>query len=352
MNTPQPEIKIYTAKELRAWLYSNHADDGLSEAVISASRAAAIVGNPYVKDDDPVVAAVMINNTTAAFTASFPDQIKDRTYHWFSTLWCHPEHRGKGYGLLAVGSLCELFGADNCLDMWGAPETVGIFQYMGHHTTTYPEYRFEPKRIKRGSLKGETAYLLNQLKRLAKRMKQHTPAIKPKGFTLRYVNYIDDNTYQFIRQYEANDLIPRTQEMMNWILSHHFKRRTPLIDIEPQTNPFDDRDSRYWMSGICVIVANQLVGFYLLRDADSELSVKYLYYNPKHRDSVFLSIAQHIITLGNPAFTTRNRQLAEYVADLNLFDKEEVIDVSFSYPDGFDIADTAVSQGGDGDGFA
>ena len=140
--------------------------------------------------------------------------------------------------------------------------------------------------------------------------------------------------------------------MMNWRLSHHFKRRTPLIDINPQTNPFDDRDTRHWMSGVCVIVAKQMVGFYLLRDADSELSVKYLYYSSDHCESVFQSIAQHIVALNNPAFTTRNRQLAEYITDLNLFDKEEVVDVSFSYPDGFNIPDTAVSQGGDGDGFA
>ena len=352
MNNPQPEIKIYTANELRAWLYNNHAAEGLSEAIISPSRAAAIVENPYIQGDTPVVAAVIVNGSPAAFTASFPDCIEDKTYHWFSTLWCHPDHRGKGYGLLAVGSLCELFGADNCLDMWGAPETVGIFQYLGHHTTSYPEYRFEPKHIKRGSLKGEAAYQLNRLHRLAKRLGQHTSTTKPDDYTLRYINQIDDKTFQFIRQHSANDLIPRTQEMMNWILSHHFKRRTPLMDNEPQANPFDDRDTRYWMSGVCVIVANQTVGFYLLRDADSELSVKYLYYNPDHRDSVFHSIAQHIATLGNPAFTTRNQQLAGYISDLNLFDKREIIDISFSYPAGFTITDTSISQGGDGDGFA
>ena len=352
MNTPQPTIKLFTAHQLREWLYSNQTAEGLSEAVISRARAAAIVHNPYIKDQDPVAAALYEGDELAAFTASFPDRIGDKTYHWFSTLWCHPAHRGKGYGLLVVGSLCEEFGAENCLDMWGAPETVGIFRYLGHNTTSFPEYQFEPKHIQRGTLKGEAAHLLNCMHRLSRKMK-HKPAppFKEIDYTLRYINHIDNNTYRFIRQYSGNDLIPRSQEMMNWILSHHFKRCTPLMDKESQTNPFDDRDSRYWMSGVCVIVKNQTVGFYIIRDADSELSVKYLYYRPEYRDSVFHSISQHIAALGNPRFSTRNRELADYVSSLNQFDREAVIDVSFSYPDAFCISPTIVSQGGDGDGF-
>ena len=359
MNSPQPEIKIFTAKELRTWLYYNKPAEGLSESVITSARAAAIIHNPYIQDNEPVAAAVFDSKagTTpgepAAFTAAFPDKIGDKTYHWFSTLWCHPAHQGKGYGLLAVGNLCEQFGADSCLDMWGAPETVGIFQFLGHNTTSFPEYRFEPKHIKRGNLKGEAAYMLNNLHHLTRTLKkQHAPTTTPDNYTLKYVNHIDDDTYRFIRQHGGNDLFPRTQEMLNWILTQHFKHRTPIMDITPQTNPFDDRDSRYWMGGVCVLREEQTVGFYILRNADSELSVKYLYYIPSHSDSVFLSIARHMDVLGNPSFSTRDRQLAEYISSLNRFDKETVIDVSFSYPNSFILPDTAVSQGGDGDGFA
>ena len=106
------------------------------------------------------------------------------------------------------------------------------------------------------------------------------------------------------------------------------------------------------MGGVRVLREKQTVGFYILRNADSELSVKYLYYIPGHSDSVFLSIARHMDALGNPRFSTRDRQLAEYISSLNRFDKETVIDVSFSYPNSFILSDTAVSQGGDGDGFA
>lgn len=350
MNASQPQIKIFSRKEICAWLNDNHEVAGLSGAVISPTRAYAIAQNPYLQDDDPVAAALFIGNELAAFTASFPDRIGDKTYHWFSTLWCSPKHQGKGYGLLVVGSLCEIFGIDTCLDMWGAPETISIFQYLGHNTTTVPEYRFEPKHFKRGSMKGEVAYAMHRLKHVFSRpMPLRNPV---HNYTLRYRNTIDGNTYRFISQHSANDLIPRTHEMLNWILANHFVHRAPLMDSEPRYNPFDDRDSRYWMSGVEVIADNRTVGFYILRDADSEMSVKYLYFNPDYLDCIFHSIARHITLLGNPSFSTRNRQLADFISKLKWFERETVCDVSFSYPDSFTLSPTAVSQGGDGDGFA
>ena len=350
MNTAQPEIRIFTRKQLSAWLYDNQAIEGLSGAVITPTRADAIVHNPWIEDDSPVVAAVYLGNKLAAFTASFPDRIAGKTFHWFSTLWCSPEHRGKGFGLLVVGNLCEIFGPDTCVDMWGAPETVGIFRYLGHQTANFPEYRFEPKHINRSTLKGKIAYIANRLTHITAQRKSLEITIKD-PYTLKYINYIDDNTYRFITQHATGDLMLRSKETLNWILSCHFMHRGPLIDSEPKTNPFDDRDSRYWMSGIEVIADNQTVGFYILRDADSELSLKYLYFIPEYRDCVFHSIARHIVALGNPSFSTRNPQLAEYISTFKWFDREVVTDISFSYPERFPIPPSAVSQGGDGDGF-
>lgn len=350
MNTAQPEIRIYTCKELRAWLNDNQSTDRLSESVITPTRAYAIVHNPWLKDDDPVVAALYIGKELAAFTASFPDQIDGKTYHWFSTLWCSPKHQGKGYGLLVVGSLCETYGTELCLDMWGAPETVGIFQYLGHQTTTFPEYRFEPKHIKKDTIKGKLAYIANRIHRISVGKKPLNPYTQH-PYTIKYVSHIDSDTYNFINNHSASDLMPRSRETLNWILAYHFVHRSPLTECEPQSNQFDDRDSRYWMSGVQAFINGILSGFYILRNADSDLSVKYLYFDPKSRDCIFHSIAQHIVALGNPKFSTRNPQLAQYIASFNWFDRERIDNISFSYPKEFAIPPSAISQGGDGDGF-
>ena len=53
-----PELKLYTVSHLREWLMNNHPADGLSEQVIAPTRAWAIIHNPYVRDDDAIVAAI------------------------------------------------------------------------------------------------------------------------------------------------------------------------------------------------------------------------------------------------------------------------------------------------------
>lgn len=93
-----PELKLYTVKQLRAWLMHNHATEGLSEQIIAPSRAWAIIHNPYVKDEDPVLAAIFVDGEMAAYTAAFPELIEEKRYWWFTSLWCNPKHQGKGFG--------------------------------------------------------------------------------------------------------------------------------------------------------------------------------------------------------------------------------------------------------------
>lgn len=352
MNNLAPEIKLFTAGDLADWLATGNSTAGLSTEVISRCRAAAIAHNPYVHRDDPCVAAIYINGKPVTFTATFADNINGTVYRWFSTLWCNPEHRGKGYPLIAVGTLIEHYGAEKCLDMWGAPETVEIFRYFGHNDTTVPEYQFAPKSIRRDSLKGQAAYLLNNLKRNfgGGRAKQHRTFNEP-TYRLQYTNTVDEETYCFIQNHAGGDLIPRTREMLNWILAYPFMQRTPLLASKEGGNPFHDCDSRYWMSGVKLFVDDRLAAFYILVDSDRGLSVKYLYYDKEYADCVFDSVARHVQTLRNPRFTTRHPQLADYIDSMHLFDKKTIVPISFSYPPAFAFPATAMSQGGDGDGF-
>ena len=113
-----PELKLYTVAQLRDWLEQNHPADGLSEQIIAPSRAWAIIHNPYVKDDDPVLAAIFENGEMAAFTAAFPEMIGEKRYWWFTSLWCDPKHQGKGCGVIVIGSLAEVYSEECILDRW------------------------------------------------------------------------------------------------------------------------------------------------------------------------------------------------------------------------------------------
>lgn len=351
MSTPQVEIRTVTAGQLSHWTQGTDADPILDQGVITRTRAWAIAHNPYVKPDDPVLAAVLEDGTAVAFTALFPDRIGDRPYVWFSTLWCHPDCLGRGYSLLAVGTLMEHYGTQSCLDSWGAPETVEIFHYFGHRTTYFAQYKFALRTLHKASPKVIASYCLKGAWLPTLRRNTLQTALNNEDYTLEYTNHIDDETYSFISRHSSHDLIPRTQAMLNWILACPFKKQTPLMGLTVCPNPFPDNERTYWISGVKVIKNGQTIAFYMLRQSNHELSVKYLYYDPQYTKETFDSILQHIINLRARRFTTRCKELADHVSAARIFNALSTESISYSLPPDFAIAPDAVAQGGDSDAF-
>ena len=351
------EIKTYSSKELLQWLNTGHSTPYGPKGVISPSRALAFANNPYVDPDDPIACALFVatpsgNPALVAYTAAFPDMVGNQRMWWFSTLWCHPEHRGKGYPLALVGTLAEHYGPENCLDTMGAAETVEIFRFLGHQVSYLHEHRFGSK-IQRGGLRGD---LLCQREQLRTFLRRHNAralrAINHSTYTLQYIDLIDDDTYSLIQRQSTNDLFPRTREIFNWILQYPLKHCTPLPHRTSSRGLFGDSDPLYWLRGVKVMQGAETVGFYIIRNAESDLSVKYLYYAEPFRDQVFTSIVEHILRLGNSCFATRHTELADYIAATKLFKSHKIADISLSCPKGFSLNPSGSTQGGDGDCFA
>lgn len=352
MDGEQIEIKLFTVADLRDWLFQTREVEGLSLSIISTTRANAIINNPYVKDDDPVAAAIYESGKVAAFTASFPDMLNGKRVWWFSSLWCNKEYRGKGYPLIIIGSLCEAREGEEFFDMWGAQETVEIFNYLGLKCTYFNEYTFRPRSFDLGTVKGWFENKVNEAKR--RNNAQRNAFIKrmmSADYRVQYVDIIDDKTYKFISDHAENDLWLRSQEMMNWTLGYSFRHRGPLYRRTVRSNYFTDNRYVYWKGGVRVFCGEELVGYYVISEETDCVSLKYLYYDKKFEEQVFLSIVEHIKVLNKERFTTRNKSLADFVKAGMLFDCFAEEKVSFSYPDTFEIKEGMVSQGGDGDGF-
>lgn len=338
-----PEIKLFSIVDLRNWLENHQLVEGLSDEVISLSRAYAILHNPYVKDDDYVVATIYDHGELAAYTAAFPEIIHHTSnikhgdsmnrIWWFSTLFCNPKFRGKGYGLIVIGSLAEECGIENCYDMWGASETVEIFRMLGLKDTTIPQYEFGPKSINCNTIRGKLAYAAQQLqlaikthrKTLLKRIKQ-TP------FELQSTTHIDDETYSFVVAHADKDAFLRSQDTLNWILEYPFVRVVADAETPPKQTAFPDVATEYTISCVRILVDSKLVGVYVLRKNPNQLAVKYLYYDAQYQEVVFAAIALNILEYNKPSFETRNKALAEFIEPYHLFPKTAEMPISFSYP--------------------
>lgn len=347
--TQMPDLKLYTVAQLREWTEHSNAAEGLSEQIIAPNRVWAIIHNPYVKDDDPVVAAIFVDGENVAYTTAFPEMIDDKRYWWFSTLWCDPKHRGNGYGLIVIGSLVEVYGAEYCLDRWGAPDTVEIFTYFGHKTIYTPRYALGCK-INKNTTKGKfVAFVRNTQKCLHRLVECPT---KKEEYTLRYVPNIDDTTYAFVKAHRGSDYMLRTQETLNWLFHYPFSYSAPLAERIDKTLPvFKAETPNTQLLAVQVWDKDSLFGFYIMKQNANSLHILYLYYDEPRKMQVFASIRDHVKRLRIEQCVTEHKPLADYLQKEIYFPKHNVLQISFSVPDGLELPKDGIVQYGDGDCF-
>lgn len=340
-----PELKLYTVKNLREWLTNNHPAEGLSERVIAPTRAWAIVHNPYVKDEDAIVAAIFEDGELAAYTASFPDMLDGKRVWWASTLYCYPQFTGKGYGLIVVGSLMEAHEPDLTYDRWGAKETVEIFNHFGYQTTYTKRYHLTDKKIDTSTIKGKLAYCAQELKKCLHPWRKTLEA----NYKVQHVTSIDDEVYSFMKAHKRDNIWLREHEMLNWILEYPFYQSGKWNENN-ETDCFFSSDAKIYEFKVAkVYVGEKLQGVYVLRRHDDEMSVVYLYYTYEKRDVVFDSIIDSIIAQHPKSFVTENVSLYKRVRERLYFPKSEEASVSLSLPE---IKGDFTMQMGDGDSFA
>lgn len=348
-----PDLKLYTVADLREWLENNRPADGLSEHVIAPSRAWAIIHNPYVRDDDAIVAAIFEDRELAAYTAVFPEMIKEQRIWWYTTLWCEPKYQGKGYGVIVVGGLQEAHDGELCMDLDGAAETQEIMRYLGYQVIYTPQYVYSAKAINTETIRGKLSAIVERCQRMVLPRKQALrKRLYKANYQIKYVNHVDKETYDFILNHSQKDVFVHTQAFYNWVLDKLICIESPLISRIIKDCEFTANYPICRLYAIQVYVDAKLVGFYILKNTFEALEVKYIYYDNLYVEQVYSSIAEHILCFNSIGFITSDKNLAEFIRPYRLFSKCRVYRKSFSYPSQFEFDETNRFQMGDGDNFA
>lgn len=350
-------IYTYSVADLKNWLLHNRPVKGLSSEVIAPTRAYAIMNNPFVTDETRVVCAIFVNEKLAAYTAAFPEILQkpeNRLAWWFSTLWCDKKYAGRGFGLVVVGTLCELIGEGNFFDAEGAKETVEIFRLLGLKSTSIPRFVFHGRNIHTDTIQGKLAWcreFFSQKICERRRKKLRSKSCCDSDYTINYSRFVDDETYAFIEAHSDNDVLLRKQEMFDWILQYPFVQVSPLYYRVPFDNGFTSTVKSHQSICCKVFVGNQMVGVFIMTIWEDAISLKYLYYETERAETVFRVIVDHILALNVKAFETNDLCLSDYVALLRIFTKHLVSPRSFSYPKDIVLMSGFMIQAGDGDMF-
>lgn len=346
------DIRLYTASQIKNWLLHNKECDGLTECLIDRTRAYALVANPYVTDEMSLVSAIFVDQKVAAYTYVFPDLIQkpnERLIYWNTTLYVNPKYEGRGFAYCVIAQICELYG-DNYFDLDAADASVENLRYQGLKVDYIPQYLLQNKNIDRKGLRGEFVYWKYKIEQY-NRSKEGTlrKELDNASYNLKYVSFMDDSLYSFIRDHSDKDLFLRSQDTFNWILQSPFMQESPVVKRVKRECRFSSRKLEFRIFGVCIYLQEDLVGFTILRCSNEEWSVKYLYYDMNYENEVFLAITEHLITRPRRHFFTANKRLHDFVCKYGLFTKDTIYEKSFAYPADFTFDKTLAIQAGDGD---
>ena len=333
------DIKHYTVAEVREWLNHNKGPKGLTNEVIRPALAWALIHHPEVTDDDPIVAALFDHGKLAASTCAYPevmikpsfldDNGQPKRVWWFPMLWCKPKYRGKGYGLVVIGSLAEVYGMDCSWTAWAVQESIEIFEYLGCKTYYFPRYFMSEKQISTTSLKGKLVYLKQEcLKWWNNRNK---PVLPHYDYNLRYLNNVDDQSYDFICKHCVDNLFLFSQSVINWKVQYPWNISAPLVERVPKDGKFFSQViPMVQNSFVQVWSKSHLVGVYRLRRDDSGLTCDLIYYIKESAEVVFASVVEHLQRLNAIHFDTEDGELAKFVQKYIHFSESKTENLSLS----------------------
>lgn len=333
------DLKLYTVAQVRDWLDQNIAVDGLTNEVIRPAFAWALIHNPFVKDEDPIVAAIFDNGEFAASTCAYPDVLdyprcvdkngEVRRIWFFPMLWVKKQHEGKGYGMIAIGSLAEIYGVENAWTIRAVEESIIIFKYLGCNTFYFPRYYVEEKNINKSTLKGKLVALKQKCEIAIKNCLK--PAAPHYDYTLRYLTNVDKESYDFICQHNKEHLIQESQAMLNWYVQYPSSISSLVPErVHKDGAFFHDIFPMVLNSFVQVWHKEMLVGVYRLCIMNKALSCNYIYYDQDNSEVVYASVLEHVQQLNVARFDTDDEGLATFVKKYSAFPRLRTEDVSLS----------------------
>lgn len=349
------EYHQYTAKDVRDWI-ENGANNGLSENIISRTRANALAHCPCVKDEDVLVVSAKDGEKVVGFTAIFPEKL-ERPNRWIATgttLWVNPDYADEFVGYNLVQRLWGSYPKYVVIGSEVSPAAAVIDKLLGAAILKYERKAFVFRRsIEVHSLRNFVSLLLEPFRkcRQSKAIKQVLVTI-PNNIRVRACEAIDVETYAFIQAHSSNDTFLRSREMLNWILRYPFSVENPMIDRAEKSMQFSDQIAKFHNSFLQIFADDALVGVVLLAERNSTMHVKMLYTDDAHQETVYAIIVETMLKNGAEQLYSLYPQLNAYLESHHVALRANKAELLFTYPKTLKSLAPFVLQGVDGDMFA
>ena len=345
----------YKAKDVRAWI-ENGAKNGLSEQIISLTRANALLHCPYVKDKDVLVVSAMDGEKVVGYTAIFPEKL-ERPDMWIATgttLCVNPDYPDDFVGYNLVQRLwqaypnCAVIGSDV------AKPAALIDKLLGAKICKYERSDFVfNRKIQVRSIRNFGSLLLEPFRkhRQQKAIKRVLATI-PNNIRVIARYMIDAEAYEFIKAHSGQDTFLRSREMLNWILRYPFFAENQLLHRAQKHNEFSDQARSYRYQLQQVYADDALIGIVLYGLRGRDIHVKMLYIDDAHCEVVYALIVEAITNYHAEQLWSIYPELNAYIESKQVALRDSRCPLLFTYPKLLKDLEPIVLQGMDGDMFA
>ena len=345
----------HTAADIRAWLL-NGTQNGLSEQVISKTRAYSLIHNPFITDDSVLVVSATDGDKLVGFVAGFPDHLErpDCKCIVGSTLYVLPEYTGDFIGLELVKALKESY-PDYCLIGSDEAKSAAIIdKLLGNKIESFDRSRFVLDRtVNIRSLRSFGSRILEPFRRAQMRA-NHKRIFGKINLNIRmeFVSMIDSDTYQFIVAYSEKDAFLRKQEMLTWTLRYPFSVSAPVQQRLVPQNMFGAQISESANYAVKLYYKDQLIAVYAIGKRRYDAKLLYLYLNEAYAMHVYAVVVENVLRLQPRNFYSQYEGLNKYMEYYCLALYHGIDKFYYTHPASLPCESIMQLQGADGDMFA
>lgn len=340
--------KLYTIADLEDWLVNNKAN-GISDRIISRTRAYAFINNPHARKDDGVLAVVFDGDVAIGYTGAFAEKwvrpaLPDR-YFWGSTQWLEPEYRGKGASWKMMRQIKDAVD-EKYIALESTEASCKLDHKQGYAISYYPRYFLNITTCSRG------VKAMLKKKIVEYRNCKALESLNRYEYSNRHVPLIDEETYAFIVAHSEKDLFLRQRDYLNWQIHFPFLQAVDSRYEMKTGCEFGSDVASHSIQMVQVYHKEKLCGFYVLNCVNKRCKPLYLYYDANEKECVFASLLQNVFSMDLTQFSTFSKELFDFmkrVGFCGMNSKHFVEQVSLTLPPGLTVDESLNIQGGDGD---
>ncbi len=321
-------IKKFTISVIIEFVFSEKYKK-LKNIPISKHRALSYLKNPRISSSDTVMFLAYENNELVGYRTILPDYFyqNNNKYKigWLSGNWVKPEKRRTGIST-------KLFNA--AYDEWD-----GNLAYTNYAPVSKAVYDKTSEFVKFQSIKGLRAYNRFNFADLLPPKSSFFQTIKPflrfsdfilnlfcdiriivlnnflsvKNIKFEYVNFIDDEITEFIKNKIDKEVCRRSQKELNRIINYPWIINQAIKDNYNKRYHFSSTDKRFNNFNIKIYDDNEkLIAYLMLTVRNKRLSVPYCYYDNNINDVIKI-IYKHMLNMHLSMLTVYNNNIVKYL---------------------------------------